>query len=81
MPDYSDTTADQMGWKPVPIPTEDVSAQCRIAPVRFSVKSDLTTTIGWRLEPGQTLRIKSGQAAFIRPDVALGGVLVIESIT
>lgn len=80
MPDYADTTADQPTWKAIPVPTEDVSAQCRIAPVRITFKDAPGDTVGWVLKPGDAIPIKSGQAGFIRPETAIGGVLVIESI-
>ncbi|UFM64254.1 hypothetical protein LOS78_01905 [Paracoccus sp. MA] len=80
MPDYSDTTADQQGWKALPVPTEDVAAQCRIAPLRVTFKAAPGDTAGWVLQPGEAIPIKNGQAGFIRPETALGGVLVIESI-
>lgn len=80
MPDYSDTIADQLGWKPIPVPTEDVAAQCRLQPIRITFKAAPGDTPGWLLRPGDAIPIKSGQAGFIRPETAIGGVLVIESI-
>lgn len=80
MPDYSDTTADQKGWKALPVPTENVSGQCRIAPIRVTFKAVPGDTAGWLLRPGEAIPIKSGQAGRIKPDGAFGGVLVIESI-
>lgn len=80
MPDYSDTHADQLDWKALPVPGEDVSGQCRVAPIRVTFKAAPADSIGWLLQPGETIPIRSGQAGFIRPDTALGGVLVIEGI-
>lgn len=80
MPDYSDTTADTKGWKAIPVPTEDVAAQCRLQPLRITFKAAPGNSAGWVLRPGEAIPIKSGQAGFIRPENALGGVLVIESI-
>lgn len=80
MPDYSDTYADQQDWKPLPVPTEDVSAQCAIKPVRITFKEAPDGTVGWLLRPGEAIPIKSGQAGFIRPADALGGCVVIEGI-
>lgn len=80
MPDYSDTYADQRVWKALPVPTEDVSAQCAIAPVRITFKADRDNSIGWLIKPGEAIPIKSGAAGFIRPESAIGGCIVIESI-
>lgn len=80
MPDYSDTIADQPGWKPLPVPTEAVSAQCRVAPIRITFKAVPGSTVGFVLNPGDAIPIKSGQAGSIRPEVAVGGILVIEPI-
>lgn len=80
MPDYPDTVADQATWKALPVPTEDVSAQCRISPVRITFKDVPGNTVGWVMKPGEAIPIKSGQAGFIRPETTVGGVLVIESI-
>ena len=80
MPDYADTYADQSTWKAIPVPGEDVSGQCRIAPIRITFKAAPGDTAGWVLRPGDAIPIKSGQAGRIRPDGAFGGVLVIESI-
>lgn len=80
MPDYSDTVADQQGWKPIPVPTEAVSAQCRLYPIRITFKATPGETAGWLLRPGEAIPIKVGQTGFIRPETSLGGVLVIEGI-
>ena len=80
MPDYPDTTADQQGWKPLPVPTEDVSGQCRGKPLRITFKAAPGATAGFVLQPGDAIPIKAGQAGQIRPESSLGGILVIESI-
>lgn len=80
MPDYSDTYADQQNWKALPVPSEDVSAQCRIHSVRITFKQAPDTTVGWVLKPGDAIPLKAGAAGWIRPEAAMGGCIVIESI-
>ena len=80
MPDYPDTKADQMKRKALPVPTEDVSGQCHVAPIRITFKAVPGDTAGFLLEPGEAIPIRSGQAGFIKPKAALGGIFSIESI-
>ena len=80
MPDYSDTIADQQGWKALPVPTENCSAQCFGKPVRVTFKADRSATVGFVLKPGEAIPLKASQAGYIRPDTALGGGIVIEAI-
>lgn len=80
MPDYPDTYADTMAWKPLPVPAEDVSVQCALQPVRVTFKDAPIDTIGWLLRPGDAIPIKSGQEGHIRPADSMGGVLIMESI-
>lgn len=79
MPDYSDTIADQQGWKPLPVPSEDVYAQCHVAPVRVSFKENPEGSAGFLLNPQDAIPIAAGRAGFIRPGTALGGIISLEA--
>lgn len=82
MADYPATVADTLEWKAAPVPSEDVIAQCQGRPVRITVRASLTDAYGITLNPGQAVKITSGQAAFVRPgDAGLGGVLVVEVLS
>lgn len=80
MPDYPDTYADQQGWKVLPVPAGDVAVQCRISAVRITFKADPAATLGWLLKPGEAIPVKAGAAGWIRPETALGGCVVMESV-
>ena len=80
MPDYPDPMAAQLLWRALPVPTEDLSRQCHVAPIRITFKAVPGDTAGFLLEPGEAIPIRSGQAGFIKPTTALGGIFSIESI-
>ncbi|MDO5643449.1 MAG: hypothetical protein Q4G26_13825 [Paracoccus sp. (in: a-proteobacteria)] len=81
MTDFPDTFAANAAWKALPVPDEEVTVQCQLHSIRFTVKADPAMTLGQILPPGRIIRLRAGQQAYIRPNTTPGGIAVMEAVS
>lgn len=80
MPETPNTIANLPTWQPLPVPSETGLFTCLGQPVRLTFKAVPAGTAGLTLWPGKSIRVKAGDAGFIRPHGARGGILTFTPV-